>query len=306
MTTSESDAVAGSPALRDDVFHELRRGFDGLTQSQKRIAEAIVADPEFVAFATVDKFGARLGLSPSTIVRFTYKIGLNGYQDLQNRVRDIVRSQFRSAQAGDNVPPTSHLKDTHHAASLDRDLTNLHRTVQELNGVTIDRAVDMILAAATVYVVGGLSSDSLADYTSLALDRTRGGTVRLQASGRSSIRLADMTKRDALLAFSFPPYSSATLGVVDFAKQNRVDTIGVTDSPISPIGQRVDVVLTAHVAGVGLHNSMVAPMAVINVLLNAVALRLPGAVDRYRRVLRLMNEWNSFVLKDDDEDEARL
>src|ERR687895_2795501 len=83
-----------------DVISELRRGYDELTKSQKRIAEAIVEDPEFVAFATVDKMASRLGVSPSTVVRFTYRLGLTGYQDLQERVRTLVRSQMRSA-AGD-------------------------------------------------------------------------------------------------------------------------------------------------------------------------------------------------------------
>jgi DNA-binding MurR/RpiR family transcriptional regulator len=45
----------------------------------------------------------------------------------------------------------------------------------------------------------------------------------------------------------------------------------VTDSPISPVGQLADVILLAVSAGTGMQNSMVAPMAVANALLNGVA-----------------------------------
>jgi DNA-binding MurR/RpiR family transcriptional regulator len=62
---------SGQPA---DVIQTVRQGYDELTKSQKWIAEAIVDDPEFVAFATVDKMASRLGVSPSTVVRFTYRL----------------------------------------------------------------------------------------------------------------------------------------------------------------------------------------------------------------------------------------
>ena len=92
MNATESDTRTAA-----DVIQSLRKSYDELTRSQKLIAEAIVEDPEFVAFATVDKMAAKLGVSPSTVVRFTYRLGLTGYQDLQERVRTLVRSQMRSA-----------------------------------------------------------------------------------------------------------------------------------------------------------------------------------------------------------------
>ena len=67
----------------DDVIDELRRQYDRLTQSQKRIAEYIVDHPDRVAFATVDQMATQLGVNPSTIVRFTYRLGLKGFPDLQ-------------------------------------------------------------------------------------------------------------------------------------------------------------------------------------------------------------------------------
>jgi DNA-binding MurR/RpiR family transcriptional regulator len=94
--TAESQAVIDAQAAQPgDVIEELRTKYDQLTQSQKRIAEAIVEDPQFVAFATVDKLANRLGVSPSTIVRFAYRLGIDGYNDLQERVRTIIRSQLR-------------------------------------------------------------------------------------------------------------------------------------------------------------------------------------------------------------------
>jgi DNA-binding MurR/RpiR family transcriptional regulator len=116
---------------------ELQRNYADLTQSQKRIAEAIVDNPEFVAFATVDKLSARLGIASSTIVRFAYRLGLDGYPELQERVRELVRSRFRGADEGaGDEGAVAHLGEGTAAASLRRDLDNLRHTIADLDAAT--------------------------------------------------------------------------------------------------------------------------------------------------------------------------
>src|SRR5262249_9192326 len=84
-----------------DVIEELRRRYDPLTQSQKRIAEYIIAHSHTVAFSTVDQLAAQLNVNPSTIVRFTYRLGLDGFPDLQERMRELLRGQL--ARTGDPI-----------------------------------------------------------------------------------------------------------------------------------------------------------------------------------------------------------
>ena len=92
---------AADAASSGDVIEELRRRYDRLTQSQKRIAEYIVEHSQAVAFSTVDQMAAQLDVNPSTIVRFTYRLGLNGFPDLQERMRELVRGQL--SRTGDPI-----------------------------------------------------------------------------------------------------------------------------------------------------------------------------------------------------------
>ena len=288
--------------MPQDVISELRRGYDELTQSQKRIAEAIVEDPEFVAFATVDKMAARLGVSPSTVVRFAYRIGLNGYQDLQDRVRVLVRSQMRSnvLPAGGEPGLTTHLGDSVFARSFDHDLEILRRTIVGLNVEDLDRAVTILLEARRVYVVGGTTSHSVAYYAALALDRMRGEIHLLAGDPASAAPLLSITDEDALLVLTFPPYAQGSLRITNWARSQGAQVVAVTDTPISPVGQRVDVVLPTLVSGLSTQNSFVAAMAVVNALLNGVVSQSPEAMERYGRIMALLNEWDVFVLKGDD------
>jgi DNA-binding MurR/RpiR family transcriptional regulator len=96
--------VAGS----GDLIEELRRQYDRLTQSQKGIAEYVVEHSQEVAFSTVDQMAERLDVNPSTIVRFTYRLGLNGFTDLQERMEQLVRGQLSpvpATQSAKSRPP---------------------------------------------------------------------------------------------------------------------------------------------------------------------------------------------------------
>lgn len=277
-----------------DVMTELQRSYADLTQAQKRIAEAIVDNPEFVAFATVDKLSARLGIASSTIVRFAYRLGLDGYPELQERVRALVRTRFRGAEEAGDESAVAHLGESTAAASLRHDLDNLRHTIAELDIANLDKATGLVTAAPRVFFAGGLASGPLAEYAAHTFNRLRGNARVLGHDSAADI--LDLTADDVLVVFSFPPYASQTLQILDAVRKRGVTLIGITDSPISPMG-KVDVTLTTRVSGIGPQNSLVAAMAVVNVLLNGVAANSPGSADRYREIFGLFDEWNSFFLK---------
>lgn len=286
-----------------DVIQAVRRSYDDLTRSQKRIAETIVDDPEFVAFATVDKMASRLDVSPSTVVRFTYRLGLSGYQDLQERVRVLVRSQMRSATADIDEPQVlAHLGDSAARRSFEQDLDHLRRTISGMEAADLERAVGMIASARRVLVSGDGTAFGVAHFLTLGLNRTRGQADLVRADGDSVGLLVDVSERDVMVAFTFPPYASTVLRTVRSARSRGVAVIGVTNSPISPVGQVVDVVLSTLVSGIGPQNTLVAAMAVANALLNGVIVEIQDrALERYATVGNLMDEWDAYVLKGGEE-----
>lgn len=288
--------------IHQDVIETVRRQYDGLTQSQKRIAESIVDDPEFVAFATVDKLASRLEVSPSTIVRFAYKVGLDGYQDLQSRVRTLIRSQMRTpADAAEEGHATRHLAETPFAASLERDVDHLLRTIGALERETLERSVEILASAERIFVTGDITTYSLAYYFALAANRARGNVHLVKADGEGAARLVDIGSDDAVLAFTFPPYSKMVVRVVEWAIENGATSIGITDHAVSPVGRRVSIVLPAVTSGLGPQNTLVPAMAIGNALLNALILETEDrSLDRYKSVNRLLGEWELFVLGADE------
>jgi DNA-binding MurR/RpiR family transcriptional regulator len=292
-------------AVSSDVIDELRRRYDRLTQSQKRIAEYIVEHPQAVAFSTVDQMAGELDVNPSTIVRFTYRLGLNGFPDLQERMREVVRGQL--SRTGDPINESQaagHLEGTSFGASLSHDWQNLHHTISGLDAEAFNRAINLLTRSRRVYVVAGFTTFPVAHYFALVLDRLR-SDVSLLASNDAfaTPRLVEIKPEDCVLAVTFPRYARGTHRVAMWAKENKAKVIAITDSPISALGQISDVVLLAASAGTGMQNSMVAPMAVATALLNGVAaVKGSSALERYSRHDRLMNLWDAFLLKLDGTD----
>jgi DNA-binding MurR/RpiR family transcriptional regulator len=278
------------------VISELRRRYDALTNSQKRIAETIVEDPSFVAFATVDKFAARLGVSPSTIVRFAYRIGLSGYPELQEQVRELVLKSLRTESDGSG-DAAAHLGPTVFGESLRHDMRLLDRTAERLEQADLDRAVDLLVGAGRVAVAGGVTAYGVAYYAAVTLDRVREGVVLLSNAPVPTGPIVDLREGDVLLALSFPPYARSTLGAIDAARGRGVSVVAITDSPISPLRGKVDVLLPASVSGIGMQNSLVAAMAVTNTVVNGVTERVPGALERYSETVGLLASWDVYLLE---------
>ncbi len=288
-------------APTDDVAETVRSKYEKLTNSQKRIAETIIEDPEFVAFATVDKLASRLDVAASTVVRFAYKLGLDGYQDLQERVRRQIRQQYRNVTETDGATPTSHLGDTPFRASLDRDLAHLQRTARSLDRDALERTVQALNDADHVYITGDLTSYCLAYFTAVAVGRAREQVRLVRADAEGSTALLEMGPNDVLLAYTFPPYSRNVLRVVGWATERKALTVGVTDAAISPVGQRVSIVLPVMASGIGPQNTLVPGLAVANALVNGLIRRNEEkSVQRYRAVAALAAEWDLFVLGPDN------
>lgn len=296
---AETERPSSNPPARD-VIEELRQSYDQLTQSQKRIAEYIVEHAQAVAFSTVDQMAAKLDVNPSTIVRFTYRLGLNGFPDLQERMREIVRGQL--ARTGDPINEgggVAGLEATSFGASLSHDWQTLRHTIANLDAGAFDRAVQILARARRICVVGGFTTFAVAHYFAAVLAQLRAGVSLLASNDDSeALRLVEIEAEDCVIAFTFPRYAEGTYRIVAWAKEHKAKVIAVTDSPITAVGQLADVVLLVLATGIGLHNSMVAPIAVANALLNAFAAAEGAtALERFARSDRLLHRWDAFLRK---------
>jgi DNA-binding MurR/RpiR family transcriptional regulator len=305
-TTEERSAMASSPA-EVDLVQEVREKYDALTQSQKKIAESLINDLEFAAFATVDQFAARQGVAPSTVVRFAYKLGLDGYPELQQRVRDLMlrrmkRARVPAEEAGDG--PGAEDRDRVWRRSLRHDMDNIGQALGTVEEEDFDAAVEILTTADRIVAVGNLTSYCIAYYAAMTLNRLRGGTV-LVTHESYAMDLVEISEGDALLAVTFAPYAKRTTELVHWARERGAQVIAITDGPLSPVAEQANVLLSCPASGLAAQNSLVAALALVNGLVNAITVGDPDrALPRYKAIASLLHDLDAYVLKPDQEDEG--
>ncbi|MGI6604125.1 MAG: MurR/RpiR family transcriptional regulator [bacterium] len=262
----------------------IKKGFGDLSGAQRALAEFILHNYEQAAFLTAARLGALVGVSESTVVRFAYTLGYQGWPELQGVLQEMVRSRLSTAdRLRLSVAPVAGESESVPREILTTDLENLRRTLQELKDDDFDAAVDAVIASRDIYVLGSRSAHSLALFLAFYLQMI-GKRVRVVPQGVSSIfeELATVRSEDLVIGISFPRYTRLTIQGFEFARARGARMLALTDSILSPLALLADITLTAQSNLGSFIESFVAPLSVINALLTAV-----GRRDKEKTLARL-------------------
>ena len=92
-------------------------------------------------------------------------------------------------------------------------MENIRCTMEELDTAAFQTAVDIILEARNIYIVGIRSCAPLAEFLSFYLNMIRGNIVQLKTTSLSEVfeQMLRIGKEDAIIGISFPRYSMRTL-----------------------------------------------------------------------------------------------
>lgn len=258
--------------MSTDIFALLRQHERGFSKGQRAIARYITDCYDKAAFMTASRLGKTVGVSESTVVRFAVELGFEGYPELQKAMQEMVLSRLTSVQrievANDRLTGRDVLTTVIHS-----DMEKLRQTGETLNREDFQAAVEAALKARRVYVVGVRSTAPLATFLGYYLKYMLPDVRVVTASGTSEMheQLIGVDSRDAVLAFSFPRYSTSTGKGAKFCRDNGAKVIGITDSRLSPLGVHCDHVLTCKSDMISLVDSLTAPLSVANALIVAIA-----------------------------------
>lgn len=252
----------------------IQKMYGELSGAQRALAEFLLANYEQAAFLTAARLGALVGVSESTVVRFAYTLGYQGWPELQGVLQEMVKNRLSTAARLRLSAAQAKEKESVAREILATDLENLRRTLQDLNEEVFDAAVEAIISAEDIYVLGSRSAHSLALFLAFYLQMI-GKRVRVVPQGVSSIfeELAAVRPQDLVVGISFPRYTRVTVEGFAYARKKGARTLALTDSVISPLGQLADITLTAQSNLGSFIESFAAPLSVINALVTAVGRR---------------------------------
>ena len=130
----------------NDLLLKLNQTYKSLSKGQKQLANYIMENYDRAAFITASKMGRIVGVSESTVVRFAYALGYDGYPEFQKALEEWVQNKLNTVQrmsAKYGKSTQSEILST----VLSADIEKIQHTMENLDSAAFETAVDIILEA---------------------------------------------------------------------------------------------------------------------------------------------------------------
>lgn len=284
----------------NDLRNRINEHYGSLSKGQKLLAAYITDHYDKAVFLTAAKLGEAVGVSESTVVRFAANLGYKGYPQFQKALEDMVKSKLDSVHR---------MEVTYGQISQSEILNNVlmadaHRitnTLEEIDVDAFEAAVDTILNARCIYVVGLRSCAMLAEFFGFYLNMMFEQVKVLKTTSASELfeQMVHIGKEDVIIGISFPRYSMRTLKAMEFANNRSAKVITITDSVHSPMNLYSSCNLLAKSDMSSILDSLVAPLSVINALLIALCMKKQGEVVESLEILEQV--WEDYQVYGKDE-----
>lgn len=276
-----------------DFIGQIEASIPGLSKGQRLIARFIIDNYDKAAYMTASALGAEVGVSESTVVRFANEMGFDGYPGLQSKIRETVRVKLTTVQRMQAVNFRMEENEILDHVLL-TDAEKIKATLDTIDRDSFAKAVDLILSAKNIYILGMRSSAALAEfmnyYFGLLFDNVR----LIRPAGGSEIfeHLMKVHEEDVFIAISFPRYTTGIVNATEYASKTGANVIAITDSMSSPIVEHASVALIAKSEMASFVDSLVAPMSLINALIATIGKKKNAEITE--TLERLENVWREY------------
>jgi DNA-binding MurR/RpiR family transcriptional regulator len=266
--------MADVPVLLDAIAQHTKE----FTPSQQQIAEYVVRDPARPAFMNARQVADAVGVSESSVIRFAYIAGFDGYRAFQSSAKQLVNSRLALHERYRNRPrPTGTIAQI----AVQTSIKNLQALENSLSSADLERAAERIAQSRKCYVVGFRAAAGLAMIASSAINMLHRNCVTLSSEAGETIdRLVDAGPEDVLLAIAFRRYARRTLDIAAFVHERHAFVISVTDSLFSPLKNDSDVLLAGEVESPSFAYSLIAPHCIVDALVLALSQKMDADAPR--------------------------
>lgn len=279
-----------------DLIHSITQQMPGFSKGQKLIAQYILAHYDKAAFMTAAKLGMTVGVSESTVVRFASELGFDGYPQLQRALQELIRNRLTSVQRMEVTSDQLGDGNILHKV-LNLDIEKIRRTMEKASVEDFEQAVDAIVSAKNIYILGVRSASALSGFMSFYFNQIFENVRPINTTSASEMfeQIMRIKEGDVFIGITFPRYSQRTTNAAKFAKENGAKVIAITDSDLSPIAEAADHLLLARSDMASFVDSLVAPLSMINALIVAIGIRKKDEISStYERLEQIWDEYNVY------------
>ncbi|MBN3820275.1 MurR/RpiR family transcriptional regulator [Paraburkholderia sp. Se-20369] len=287
------------PATSDaepSIAARIAAAMPALTPIHRRMGEYVLANPFRAATMRIDELAQAVNASIATANRFAKALGFDGYPAMRAAlVRGFEATlgpveRLRSAQEHEAGVRGAAWID----AVFDQAVENLEHTRAQLNAPQVEAAVEAIVAARRVLILGAGSSAFLAGLMEHGLSVCHDDVQSLALLGgpsHAARRLYTADARDLVIAIAFPRYVEDTMELARRAAARGAQVRALTDGPDSPLAPIASLTLYVSAHRRFAATSEAAVLAMIEALIDAVALRTHRSAKAAAEMTEFLLPW---------------
>ena len=273
------------------------------SKGQKRIADYILQNYDKAAFMTASKLGKLSGVSESTVVRFAAELGYDGYPAMQKALQEMIRNKLTSIQrievSNDRITDQDLLP-----MVMQSDIEKIRMTMEETDRQEFDQAVEAIVSARRIYILGVRSAAALASFLGFYFNLIFDHVTIIHTTSTSEVfeQMLRVAPGDVVIGISFPRYSRRTVKAMQFAHDRGATAIALTDSETSPLVPYCTHRLLAKSDMASFVDSLVAPLSLINALIVAIGRKKDQDLSHtFAELERIWDEYEVYEKAEEDQ-----
>lgn len=285
---------------KNELLQKIDNRYKKFSKGQKKLADFIREYYDKAAFLTAARMGEEVGVSESTVVRFAMALGYEGYPGFQKALGELVRNKLNSIQRMEVTYGRISRGEILNTV-LQSDIEKIKLTMASIDHEAFEMAVDTIMGAKRVYVIGIRSCAPLASFLGFYLNLVCPDVKAVHTNSSSEIfeQLIRIGEEDVIIGISFPRYSMRTLKALEFASNRKAKVITLTDSIHSPMNLYSSCNLIARSDMASIVDSLVAPLSVVNALVVALCMKKQDEVITTLETLEQI--WDEYQVYSKDE-----
>ena len=280
----------GNPSMAQRIA----RALPTLTRSHQQVAKYVLAHPLQVATMPIDELAATVGVSLATANRFARALEFDGYPQFRAALVlgfEATLAPVEKLRSKLEHPAT--VNDVFDSA-LSEIARNLEATRQSLDAQSCEQAVDAILKARRIFIIGYGSSSWLGGLLQRQLDLYCDNVqllTSIEGSSNGARMLSRLRPQDLVIAIAFPRYFSDTVLLASRSHEAGVPVLALTDTPASPLAPMATVALYAQTDSPYFSNSEASVLALIEALCSAVSHCAKGSLQATARLTESVLPW---------------
>ncbi|WJV54645.1 MurR/RpiR family transcriptional regulator [Prodigiosinella aquatilis] len=261
-----------------ELQEQIRDRYDTLSKRLQQVSRYVLDNTNSVAFDTVAVIAEQADVPPSTLIRFANAFDFSGFNEMKqlfrmNLVEETAsytdRARLFREMETETVPETP-LDILHEFARSNAQA--MQQLAARIPPEDLQKAVDLLAHADTIYIVGLRRSFSVASYLAYALSHLESRPILVNGlGGMFREQLSRISDKDIVVSISFSPYAQETMMASEMAATAGARQIVITDSQISPLATLSDVCFVIKEAQVDAFRSQSATLCLVQSLMVSLA-----------------------------------